>query len=132
MLFGLVVLAQTYQYQLAKALVSVRKQLGYPSAYAACVAQTHLTYDQLRNRESGRAALSIEDLVGLAHGWGRSPAELFCLLSEALDDNTYLPIAEKAGTTVDEAKRRFQAKQVQTGMQFEQLFLLVLRDQIKL
>lgn len=121
-----------YQKRLGKALRQVRLSLGYPSVCSAFSAQNHLTYDQLVNRELGRAAISLEDLIKLADDWGSSPGELFCLLSEAMEESTFTPLAIKFGLTVDEARKRFQSKQAQTGIQFEQLYLLVLKDQIQI
>lgn len=125
-------MANRYQRRLGKALRRVRSELGFGSAYDACIAQSCLTYDQYINRESGRAAISVEDVMGLADGWGRSPAELFCLLSEAMQENAFQPIADKLGVSTTEAQRRFKVKQTQSGLRFEQLFLLVLKDQIQL
>lgn len=113
-------------------MADVRRQIGYPSAYSACVAQRHLTIDQYRNRESGRAAISLEEFILLANDWGKSPIELFCLLSEAMDSSAFAPVAQKLEINITEARQRFKAKQLQTGMAFEQLFLLVLKDQIQI
>lgn len=125
-------MADSPQRRLAQALVAVRKGLGFPSAYAACHAQKHLSYDQYTKRERGYTTISVMDVVNLAHDWGKSPAELFCLLSEEMDGSTFEPLAVKCGLTSSEAKKRFKAKQIETGLSFDQLFLLITKDQIQL
>jgi len=118
--------------RLAKAFKEVRRKLGYATAERGYRAQQSLSYAQFTDREKGRIEWAVGDLIVLAHEWGLSPAELFCLWVDEYDGSTFAPLAEKTGLSIGETKRRFERKQSETGLSFEQLFLLAMKDQITL
>ena len=118
--------------KLSNAFRETRRKLGYATAEAGYRAQQSLTYTQFTNREQGRTEMAVSDLITLAKEWGVSPAELFCLWIEEYDSSTFAPIAEKSGLTINEARKRFEAKRRGTGLSFEHLYLLLSQGQITL
>jgi len=130
--FWRVRLANAEQKRLSEAFRNVRERLGYPTAEAGFRAQQHLTMEQWKNRESGRTEWTVLELVHLAHDWQMAPAELFCLWAEEVDGSTFAPLSEKTGLTIAECRRRFEVRRGQLGLSFQQLYLLVLKDQVTL
>lgn len=128
--FWLAILAD--RQRMVEAFREVRRQLGYHTLDAAYRAQKSLTIDQYSKRESGRVAWAVEDLVTLAHDWGITPAQLFCLWAEEFDGSTFAPLSEKTGLTIAECRRRFEVRRAQLGLTFQQMYLLVMADQVVL
>jgi hypothetical protein len=118
--------------RMVAAFREVRRSLGYPTVDAAYRAQTALTLHQYSKRESGLVAWAVDDLIALAHDWQIPPAQLFCLWAEEFDGSTFAPLAEKTGLTIAETRRRFESRRAALGLSFQQLYLLVMGDQVTL
>jgi hypothetical protein len=54
------------------------------------------------------------------------------LWAEEFDGSTFAPLAEKTGLTIAETRRRFEARRAALGLSFQQLYLLVMGDQVTL
>ena len=125
-------MAEPERRRLSKAFKELRSSMGYPTMEAGYRAQQHLTFEQYANRESGRTPWDVLDLIRLAHDWGLTPAELFSRWAEEFDGSTFAPLAEKTGLTIAETRRRFESRRAALGLSFQQLYLLVMGDQVTL
>lgn len=110
----------------------MRERLGFATGESGFRAQHHLTIEQYKNRESGRTEWTVLELVHLAHDWKMAPAELFCLWAEEVDSSTFAPLSDKTGLSIAECRRRFELRRGQLGLSFQQMYLLVLKDQVTL
>ena len=109
-----------------------QEYLGYAYAQDAFKAQSTFTYWEYYKRESGRVSWRIEDIASLAIDYRVPTAELICYWLQAYNGITFGDMAFKLGLTTEETRRRFEAKLKGSGLPFEQLYLLVMRDQVGL
>lgn len=106
--------------------------LGFAYAQDAFKAQQTFTYWEYYKRESGRVSWRVEDITSLASDYQVPVAELVCRWLQAYNGETYGNMAAKIGLTTTETQRRFEARLKSSGLPFEQLYLLVMSDQVGL
>jgi len=106
--------------------------LGFAYAQDAFKAQSTFTYWEYYKRESGRVSWRVEDIASLASDYHVPAAELVCRWLQAYDGTTFGEMAVKVGLTTRETQRRFEARLKSSGLPFEQLYLLVMSDQVGL
>ena len=134
MLFLLTVLATIKTKQkIASAVRDVLcNWLGYAYSQDAGDAQKTLGAWAFYRRYTGLTSWKLEDVLAVADDWGINPAELICRIFQEYNGSTLYPIAEKMGLTLAETERRFEAKLAASRLTYNQLYLLVLSEQVKL
>ena len=117
--------------ELGKSLRQVREKYGQRNrTYFA--AQLGLNDSLIYDRETGRTAIGITDLIDYAKVLGVSPVVLLAELLSNCDRDYWQDIAEQLDCTVPMAKQRLATAQKAHGLNHGQVWHMYLQEQIKL
>lgn len=86
----------------------------------------------LRDRESGRVALGVAELIQYAEALGVDPVAMFADVLNQCSMTYWEKIADKLGCTIPMAKSRLAQAQKQHGLTHGQVWRQYLQEQIRL
>lgn len=118
--------------ELGKALSTVRQQYSTDKNRAAFAAAVGVADSVIRDREKGRTALSIADVIDYAKVLELTPVEFLAELLSNCDRDYWKDIANKLNCTVPMAKQRLAVAQKQHNLTHGQVWAKYLEEQIRL
>ena len=86
----------------------------------------------LQERERGRTALKVGEVVDMATAWHVDPVALFAEILMQADDSYWREIAQRLDCTIPMAKRRVGAVAKQRGLTAGAVWRMYLQEQIRL
>ena len=119
------------QKELGQSLKKVRFQYGHQNRtkFAARLGVSDAT---IKDRELGRTAISLSDLIDYANTLGVPPVAFLADMLSHCDDNHWQGIATQLNCTVSMARRRLAEAQKRHGLTHGQAWNLYLQEQITL
>ena len=117
--------------ELGRALEQAREKYRFRNR-TKFAAQMNVNESVIRDREKGRTAITISDVVDYANVIGVTPIELFADLMSYCDRNRWKQIAERLGCSVPMAKRKIKEACRVNNLSQEQVWSKYLQEQIRL